>query len=121
MPKRPARPCSAPACPNLVTGRGRFCAEHQAMEYKAQDDRRGTSSERGYGGHWRQTRARYLARHPFCRHCGATATVAHHIVRKRDGGRDSDDNLIPLCASCHSRLHAESKESFTQNVQSYRG
>ena len=112
MPRRAARPCSVPGCPELIRGKGRFCAQHQAEEYARQDARRGSATRRGYGTKWRRIRARFLARYPTCKTCGAPATVAHHKVRRRDGGRDSFDNLMALCTSCHSRLHAESGESF---------
>ena len=115
MPRRAARPCSQPGCPNLVFRHDRrFCDVHQSQEWKKQDAKRGTSAQRGYGQRWREIRDRYLTDHPFCEKCGDPATIAHHIVRKRQGGRDAADNLIALCQSCHSRLHAESGESFAE-------
>ena len=114
MPRLPARPCAHRGCPNLVRGRDRrFCDEHQSEEWKRQDAQRGTAAERGYGAQWREVRDRFLADHPWCVNCGEPATVAHHVVRRRDGGSDDPDNLIALCKTCHSRLHAESGESFS--------
>ena len=113
MPRKAARPCSHPGCPNLVTDpRKRFCTEHQKQEYKRQDATRGTAAERGYNERWRIIRGRFLKRNPTCVQCGAPATVAHHKIRRRDGGRNTDDNLMALCQSCHSRLHARSGDSF---------
>jgi 5-methylcytosine-specific restriction enzyme A len=31
------------------------------------------------------------------------ATDVDHIVAKRDGGQDADNNLQALCHACHSR------------------
>jgi hypothetical protein len=31
--------------------------------------------------------------------------VMHHVVTREDGGDDVADNLVPVCAWCHSRLH----------------
>jgi len=113
MPHLPARPCAHRGCPNLVRGRDRrFCDEHQREEWKRQDARRGTAAERGYDANWREIRARFLADHPRCARCGETATIAHHIVRKRDGGSDDESNLMPLCKSCHSKVHARNGESW---------
>ncbi len=113
MPRRAARPCSVPGCPRLVAGSGRFCAEHQAEEWKRQDERRGSSSARGYGAQWRERRDRFLAANPTCQRCRrAPATIAHHIVRKRDGGSDDAINLMALCALCHAQIHAEAGELF---------
>ncbi len=49
-----------------------------------------------------------LAAHPLCELCEKNglvviATDVHHIVAKRDGGRDEESNLQALCHSCHSK------------------
>jgi 5-methylcytosine-specific restriction endonuclease McrA len=49
-----------------------------------------------------------------CRNCGATAKLSvHHIVKARNGGRDTLDNLVTLCASCHRRADAKPKAVFS--------
>ena len=112
MPILPARACAHRRCTRLVRGRGaRFCDEHQAEEYRRQDQDRGSAAARGYDDQWREIRDRFLADHPQCQ-CGEPATVAHHVVRKRDGGSDDASNLIALCKSCHSREHAAQRESW---------
>lgn len=112
-PYKAGRPCSHPGCPNLVRDPNRrFCDEHQAQEWKRQDARRGTAAQRGYDAEWRVTREEFLAAHPHCQRCRAPSTVPHHIVRKRDGGSDIWSNLMALCDSCHSQLHAETGDSF---------
>jgi 5-methylcytosine-specific restriction endonuclease McrA len=50
-----------------------------------------------------------------CRNCGATAKLSvHHIVKARKGGRDTLDNLVTLCASCHRKADAKPKAGFLQ-------
>jgi hypothetical protein len=62
-----------------------------------------------YGsGVWYQARNRILARDGFkCQHCGfaGKSLHVHHKELKRNGGAESDDNLITLCASCHRLEH----------------
>ena len=42
-----------------------------------------------------------------CRHCNNTAGLhPHHVIYRSAGGADSLDNLITLCAWCHSMVHA---------------
>jgi 5-methylcytosine-specific restriction endonuclease McrA len=48
-----------------------------------------------------------------CRNCGASAKLSvHHLVKARNGGRDTLDNLVTLCASCHRRADAKPKAGF---------
>jgi 5-methylcytosine-specific restriction endonuclease McrA len=42
-----------------------------------------------------------------CRVCGATEKLSvHHIVKARNGGRDTLDNLVTLCARHHRQADA---------------
>lgn len=115
-PRRPARACAHPGCPNLVRGQGRrYCDEHQSEEWKRQDARRGSPAERGYDAQWQETRNRYLRDHPLCeRRCGRRAELVHHIVRKAQGGSDDPVNLQALCKLCHAQIHANARELFGQ-------
>ena len=46
-----------------------------------------------------------------CRHCGFRQTLdPHHIIFKSHGGKDTTENLITLCRSCHSGIHAGNLE-----------
>jgi 5-methylcytosine-specific restriction endonuclease McrA len=48
-----------------------------------------------------------------CRNCGATSKLSvHHIVKARNGGRDTLDNLVTLCASCHRKADAKTNAVF---------
>jgi 5-methylcytosine-specific restriction protein A len=64
-----------------------------------------------YGKDWRHIRRLFLDEHPFCEMCrkdgiAKVATMVHHIKPVREGGSNDEENLMALCKSCHSRLHA---------------
>lgn len=43
-----------------------------------------------------------------CALCDSTRHVAaHHVIHRTDGGPDTLDNLIMLCASCHHKAHRD--------------
>ena len=48
-----------------------------------------------------------IKRHPHCLLCGKLSQVAHHHVHKSKSSRLRYElnNLIPLCNSCHLKLH----------------
>jgi 5-methylcytosine-specific restriction protein A len=116
MPMKYARPCVEPGCPRLVYAQGvSRCPEHQEKYLKELDKRRPSASKRGYDSEWARVRDEFLRRNPKCVVCGAKATIAHHVIRKRAGGPDESANLIPLCATCHGKLHAQTGESFNRS------
>ena len=108
--------CIERGCPKLATSRGR-CGDHGT----SYDQRRGTSSERGYNtSRWRNYRASWLATFPLCGQRDGTpttdsrcletgrvtaATVVDHITPVH-GETDplfyQPSNHQSLCASCHS-------------------
>jgi 5-methylcytosine-specific restriction protein A len=105
--KQALRVCSFPGCAELVV-RG-MCTRHQ----RAAEDRRGSSTERGYDRDWRKIRGAFLANHPFCAdpfgdHQGVRVRARHvdHVVPLSEGGAHDTRNLQPLCHQCHSRKTA---------------
>lgn len=110
MPQRAPSACRRPGCAGLVrNGVCSRCGPLRRQVQAAHDEQRGTAAQRGYGGRWQRLRRAYLRRHPLCVHClqaGRTepAVDVHHIVPRRNGGSDADDNLLALCHSCHSRV-----------------
>ena len=41
-----------------------------------------------------------------CRYCNSTKSInLHHITSKSKGGTNNIANLIPLCKSCHLKVH----------------
>ncbi len=120
MPKRPAKPCRHPGCPELVNAR--YCGPHARLHH-AEFDRGRPSFRKRYGPGWAKLRRQVLARDYLCqtdmleaqmgrrkgchpRGCYNRATEAHHIIAKRQGGTDSLNNLIGLCKPCHSERTA---------------
>ncbi len=110
MPIKPGHPCAHRGCPAIVRD-GRYCAEHKT-DSQAYDQRRGASSQRGYGSRWRRLRFMVLRADPLCadpwgvhKKTGEVvlATDVDHIVAKSAGGTDAMDNLQPLCHACHSK------------------
>lgn len=73
---------------------------------KRHDQRRPSSTARGYDGEWRKLRAGFLREHPFCAFCGASAEHVDHKVRHQ-GVKAlllSWTNLQSLCAYCHNSV-----------------
>ena len=96
-------PCAVHGCPELT--RQHKCAKHRAES----EAKRGTATERGYGTEWKQIRASYLERHPYCQDpegCIARATDVHHLDGEGPFGDNSDSNLEGLCHTHHSQRTA---------------
>ncbi|MDP6619089.1 MAG: HNH endonuclease signature motif containing protein [Nitrospinota bacterium] len=54
-----------------------------------------------------------LAREPICRICKrAPSSEPDHMIPRRLGGEDTDENLQALCKSCHSRKTAREDGGF---------
>lgn len=56
-----------------------------------------------------------------CKLCGSTVGLQHHHVRFRSAyGSDTIDNLILLCASCHSiYAHGRKEKGYQQIFEEY--
>ena len=72
---------------------------------------RNPKAKKRYGRAWKRIRDSYVAAHPFCEKCleAGVAVVAeevHHKVPLSKGGTHDRSNLIALCKSCHSKIHA---------------
>lgn len=121
MPTKPKRPCRYPGCPRL-TSSGVYCPEHAAVkaaEHEAHERERAKEYDKfkrdpdhskKYGRAWKRIRDRYARAHPFCEECfkqGIMTPVeeVHHIIPVSEGGRHTDDNLMSLCQSCHTKIH----------------
>ena len=55
-----------------------------------------------------------LERHELaCEICNHRATVLHHVSNRGVGMKDdAEDNLAPLCETCHRGIHAVGKRSW---------
>lgn len=111
MAQRAGSSCRRAGCPGIV--RAGVCSTCGPLRQAQQghDDRRGSASARGYGRHWQKKRLAYLRAHPLCVQCAdegltTAATDVDHIVAKRNGGTDDEENLQALCHMHHSRKTA---------------
>lgn len=122
MPQRLQKICAAKGC-NEKTRNPKYCDKHakseEAQRQRFVDQRRGSSSARGYGWKWKNARTRFLREHPLCEMCSTvdsptTATVVDHRVPHK--GDEylfwNEENWQPLCASCHSRKTAAEDGGF---------
>ena len=111
MPSKPKKPCAYPGCPNLTDGR--YCPEHQQkVNSNYEKYGRDKSTKKRYGRAWKRIRDKYAAAHPFCELCFQRGIIVpteeiHHKKPLSEGGTHDRSNLIALCKSCHSRIHAE--------------
>lgn len=47
---------------------------------------------------------------------GGDVLESHHIVPRRFGGSDSDENLVDLCPTCHERIERLYNRRFYQKL-----
>lgn len=80
-------------------------------------DERPSSHARGYTRAWQRLRRIVLNEEPLCRTCateGRDVAAEHvdHDVPLSRGGTNDRSNLVPLCASCHSRKTVQQDGGF---------
>ena len=66
----------------------------------------------GYGRAWKRIRDKYASEHPFCELCFESGIIVeteeiHHKKPLNEGGTHDRSNLIAMCKSCHSQIHAK--------------
>lgn len=66
--------------------------------------------QKGVNYGFANTKAYVLNRDNYtCQHCKGkskdTKLEVHHIIFRKNGGSDEQDNLITLCKTCHDKLH----------------
>lgn len=117
MPRRPPHPCQHPGCGVLVYGAGSRCPAHAQQQQREQDQRRGSSTARGYGSDWQRLRRRKLRVDPLCEDCkeqgrATLAVEVHHKIRitERPDLRLNWENLRSLCEPCHD-AHSAAERS----------
>lgn len=119
MPSAAKRPCSHPGCGVLLPYGERYCEQHRRVAVQQSEQRRASSSERGYTGAWQRARAGFLRAHPLCaehKRQGeiVPASVVDHIVpHKGDKALFWDrNNWQSLCKTCHDRKTATEDGGF---------
>ena len=113
MPNKLARGCAQTGCPELTRDPSCYCPEHKKLHQTRQDERRGSSSERGYGARWQRVRKHFLNLNPVCEECykkgiAEPATTVDHIVPHK-GNMElfwDQENLQSLCKLHHDRKTA---------------
>jgi 5-methylcytosine-specific restriction protein A len=110
MPYKLPHPCGYPGCPALT--RDRYCHEHKTVAGREYNRfQRSPDHNKIYGRRWRTIRGLYISKHPLCERCLESgklipADEVHHIRSVDDGGDHSDDNLLSLCRSCHTKTRS---------------
>ncbi|RPH74554.1 HNH endonuclease [bacterium] len=96
-------------CPSAIkrwNGGGKFCCRKCKIDSQKLDV---TSPASFYAtGPWLQARKRIVARdNHTCQKCGFNGKRlhVHHVEFKRNGGTETDDNLVTLCPHCHRIEH----------------
>lgn len=113
--------CTYPGC-NCLVSNGSRCPRHTAAKKGGFSGKRTKGREWHslyYSAHWRQLRRDFLKKFPFCFVCGGRATIADHIVPHR-GNPDlfyNEDNLQPMCQSCHSKKTLRENGFFSDRRQ----
>lgn len=111
MPRKPKRPCRYPGCPNLTEER--YCPQHRhEINSNYEKYGRDKAAKKRYGRAWKRIRDKYAAEHPFCELCFERGIIVlteeiHHKKPLSEGGTHDRSNLIALCKSCHSQIHAK--------------
>lgn len=98
---------------------GSRCDKHKVEVRKQADERRGSSTERGYGYKWQKARDGFLKKNPLCVHHLENnqverSTVVDHIVpHKGDQTLFWDrTNWQALCKPCHDAKTAREDGGF---------
>lgn len=122
MPWKPAKPCLAQGCPNLVNGSA-YCPAHRSLSASARydQDRRPNVTSLAQaarirsGRQWQKVRALHRAMEPLCSDPFGDHTQAgrvalneqsHHVqpLALRPDLAFDLANLAPLCTVCHGKV-----------------
>jgi len=78
-------------------------------------------AKRDKAANMRRVRAAVLARDKGkCRCCGKKGTDLHHCLYRSRGGRDTTDNLVTTCRTCHDAIHAHVLKVFGEDAATVR-
>ena len=112
MPLKAKYPCAYPGCRETIRS-GRYCPTHKTIASRDYDqNRRSRDHSKIYNHRWRMIRDLYVSKHPLCERClevGRYVPVdeVHHIRPVERGGDHSEDNLMSLCQSCHTKSRSD--------------
>ena len=121
MPRKPKSPCRWSGCKELTEER--YCKKHKQLAEKQYNKyQRDPHTYKRYNSRWRLIRQLYIKEHPVCEVCEKKGIVkaveeVHHIIPLSEGGTHSDDNLMSLCKSCHSKITAKEGGRWRKNYK----
>lgn len=119
MPRKPKHPCAYPSCKELTDNR--YCLIHEKIVNKQYEMyKRSPETKKRYGRVWKRIRDAYAKEHPLCQKCYEEGKLVameqvHHIKPLSEGGTHDKENLISLCSSCHSKIHAARGDRWHSN------
>lgn len=133
MPIAAPKPCRHTACSVLVRDGGGYCPAHKREVKRQVEERRESSTKRGYGYKWQKAREGFLRNHPLCANHEKVqqyvkATIVDHIIpHKLDDAMSSGDaaqivkaqtlfwdhdNWQSMCKTCHDEKTAREDGGF---------
>jgi predicted HNH restriction endonuclease len=88
-------------------------------------ERKSLRSTTERNAYWYLLRKRIFERDGYlCQKCGTDGNGQlhiHHIRKRREGGKDTDDNLVTLCPGCHARAEPRGAgKSFNEIMHDWR-
>lgn len=126
MPTIAAKPCRN--CGILVRDGTTYCQAHKRVVRQQGEEKRESSTRRGYGYKWQQAREQFLREHPLCEcpDCQTgkvrvtPATVVDHIVpHKGDMKRFWDrKNWQAMAKRCHDKKTARDDGGWGRGLKS---
>jgi len=110
------KPCREPRCPEIVTGKEKYCKQHQSLEepYRFNYCRK-PKLKLYHTAAWKKLRAWKLAQDPVCEKCKRVpARVVHYLKQAREWPelQLEPSNLMSLCDQCHNQ--ASGSETFVR-------
>jgi len=123
MPNRLLKRCAFRGCPN--TTRQRYCDEHLPLARKVWDRKRGSTTERGYDGAWKQVaEERRRLDCGLCQLClpqgivRASQLVDHILpIHIRPDWRLEIGNTQVLCPDCHTVKTSDDMQRYGGRVK----
>lgn len=118
MPSALPKRCGYPRCPRLT--HGRYCDDHLPLAHRYWDERRGSTTERGYDGAWERIAEQRRQLDCFiCQMCllenlVRAAKLVDHIVpiHVRPDWRLEIGNTQVLCYDCHTRKTSDDMQRY---------
>jgi 5-methylcytosine-specific restriction endonuclease McrA len=105
--------CNYPGCTTLIAMTERYCGEHKRENSTPFQNAVRTNAALYNTDRWKKLRSKIVKEHPYCSRCGISKKESrlevHHIIAPR-GSEElffDEDNLVPVCESCHSVLTAQ--------------